>query len=142
MNSLQAILITDGITSHAVFTYKCGSLSWSRSTVIGYNAAGSIFENHPQSGRNARNIACSNAPISNWTNVIYNLTGFNINITEPSTVEPREFDLVLHFLESLLSSEKSERNNYCIFPFILSTVSLLWEKNLNSIEVVNVFIYC
>lgn len=91
MNSLQAVLITNGTTSYAVFTYQCGSLSWSRNTIIGYNAAGRIFENHPLSGRNARNIACTNAPVSNWTNVLYNLTGFNVTLTEPATVEPREF---------------------------------------------------
>lgn len=91
MNTWQAILTTNGTTSYAIFTYQCGSLSWSRATTIGYNAAGRIFENHPSSGRNARDIACTNAPASNWTNILYDLSSSAITITNPPTIEPREF---------------------------------------------------
>ena len=89
-NSFQAILTTDGNSSYAIFTYECGSMGWSRDSTIGFNAAGSIFANHPLSGRNARSVACSNAPASNWTNLIYNLTGDTVDIPQPPTVEPRK----------------------------------------------------
>ena len=88
MNTLQAVLITNGTHSYTIFTYECGSIGWSFFTVIGYNAAGRIFENHPFSGSLADQIACANFPASNWTNVLYDLsTGF-VNITDPPTVEP------------------------------------------------------
>ena len=63
-------------------------MSWSYNSVIGYNAAGRVFRNHPLSGRGANRIACANAPASNWTNVLYDLTTVSLNISAPPTVEP------------------------------------------------------
>ncbi len=91
MNTLQAVLITNGTASYAVFTYQCGSIGWARSSaVIGYNAAGLVFDNHPMSGQGAMALACNNTPASNWTNVLYDLMQTTLNITEPDPYEPRK----------------------------------------------------
>ena len=91
MNTFQAVLITNGTASYAVFTYPCGSINWSTpSTVIGYNAAGLAFSNHPMSGRDAKNLGCENSPASNLSNVFYDLIKTAETITEPDPYEPRE----------------------------------------------------
>ena len=80
-NSYQAILITNGTHSHAVFTYQCGSMGWARADysgatygTIGYWADGDFFKNHPLSGTHiADEIACVNLPYTIWSNVGYQL---------------------------------------------------------------------
>ena len=92
-NTLQAILISNGTDSYAIFTYQCGDINWSWRTVIGYNAAGVVYMNHPLSGGSlAGDIDCTNIPESNWTNILYNLTGSILNITVPDNIEPRKID--------------------------------------------------
>ena len=92
-NTWQAILINNGTDSYAIFTYQCGDINWSRRTIIGYNAAGVVYLNHPLSGvRSAGDIDCMNLPESDWTNILYNLTGSNLNITVPDPIEPRKID--------------------------------------------------
>ena len=92
-NTWQAILISNGTDSYAIFTYHCGDINWSRSTVIGYNAAGVVYMNHPLSGGSLPgDLDCRNAPDSNWTNILYNLTGSILNITVPDPTEPRKID--------------------------------------------------
>ncbi len=91
MNSFQGIVITDGVNSYSLFTYKCGEMEWSRQGVIGFNAAGQSYENHVlslESFVEAPSIACSNSANSEWTNVIYKL--IVTNSTVPPTLEPRE----------------------------------------------------
>lgn len=96
MNTWQAILISNGTDSYAIFTYRCGDINWSRNSVIGYNGAGVVYENHPySSGFAARNIDCINAQEGNWTNVLYNLTGASLNITEPDPIEPRKLTMFM-----------------------------------------------
>ena len=72
-NTYEGVIITNGPQSYALFTYNCGRLEWSGGT-IGFNAAGNLYHNHRLSGVFARNIACLNAPVTNWTNVIYQLS--------------------------------------------------------------------
>ena len=76
-NSYQAIVITDGADSYALFTYHCEQLEWTgywRHGVVGYNANGEHYDNHPASGFEVvgTSIACSNyfngTP---WSNVIF-----------------------------------------------------------------------
>ena len=82
-------MITDGNNSFAVFTYRCDLLQWSRRAVIGYNAAGDFFANHDFSGGSAESIDCINLPVSNYSNVVYQLSIEDITITEPPpTIEP------------------------------------------------------
>ena len=82
-------MITDGDNSFAVFTYRCDLLQWSRGAVIGYNAAGDFFANHDFSGDSAESIDCINLPVSNYSNVVYQLSIEANTVTElPSTVEP------------------------------------------------------
>ncbi len=78
-NTLQAVIITNGTQSYALFIYQCGSLSSSGSRTnngtIGFNSDGSYFENHPLSGSSKLpEIACLNYPRTAWTNVLYSLT--------------------------------------------------------------------
>ena len=54
-NNYQAIVVSDVIRTYLVFLYKCGEVQWSalgrnRAAVVGYNAEGKYFSNHPLSG--------------------------------------------------------------------------------------------
>ena len=92
-NTYQAIAITDGSQSYAVYTYRCGHLQWSGGATIGYNGGpvGNFYANHPRSGSDASTIACLNAGITEWSNVVYNVSCEVCIATEPPpTVEPRE----------------------------------------------------
>jgi len=73
-NTFQAVLITDGLQSYAVFTYKCGLMQWSGGAGIGFNTDSRLYKNHYLSTAvNTNMIACQNSPTSNWANVIYTL---------------------------------------------------------------------
>ncbi len=53
-NTYQAVVITDGASTHTLYTYTCKELEWStigsESAVVGYNAGGDYFDNHRSSG--------------------------------------------------------------------------------------------
>ena len=72
-NTFQAILITDGSKSYAVFTYRCEQLEWSDEATIGINTPDDIIINHPLSGTDLIDeIACIHVD-SPWKNLIYEL---------------------------------------------------------------------
>ena len=81
MNSYQALVITDGGNTYTVFTYNCDLMQWSgywRHAIVGYNARGSLFENHPASGIEVIStaVACPNkihyqVP---WSNLVYKIS--------------------------------------------------------------------
>ncbi len=86
MNTFQAIAISNGAESYALFTYKCGEMEWSGQAVIGYNG-GSLSDyyfNHPLSGSDdAQTIACQEFPGSVWTNLLYNISIQNVVTSSP-----------------------------------------------------------
>ena len=89
-NTFQGTLITDGIESYAVFTYKCGLMEWTfNGATIGYNADGDYYQNHPNTGSLfAHEIACLN-PDSVWNNVVYKISvDTEGTLAPPPTVEP------------------------------------------------------
>lgn len=90
-NTYQAVLITDGNQkSYAVFTFKCGTLNWAGEAVIGFNAGGDYYENHPLSGLSLSNaVACVHND-SAWNNVIYNLVPDPSMLTTDPTPEPAD----------------------------------------------------
>lgn len=54
-------------------------MGWSGNAVIGFKAAGDVYENSIFSGNDARLIACLNSNSnSSWSNVIYSLSKFII----------------------------------------------------------------
>ena len=71
-------MITDGISTFAIYTYQCGLLQWSGSSnfaVVGYNAQG-LAQNAPFSATPtvATQISCRCLPRSlTWYNIIYQL---------------------------------------------------------------------
>ena len=74
-NSFQGVLVTDEVDSYTVFIYRCGHMEWSdEPTTIGFKTD-SFFLNNPYSGNNANNISCASSPQSEWSNVLYPLTG-------------------------------------------------------------------
>ena len=86
-------MITDGATSYAVFTYRCGDMNWAYGPTIGFNAAGDYYVNHPNTGSTSgEEIACLNSPTSEWYNLVYEISLPNAtNLTaELPTVEPRK----------------------------------------------------
>ena len=93
-NTFQAIAITDGSQSYAVYTYRCGDLGWSGGATIGYNGGpvGNFYANHPLSGTTSANaIACLNSDLTEWFNLVYNVSiGVYIPTEPPPTIEPRE----------------------------------------------------
>lgn len=74
-NSFQAILITDGAKSYAIYTYVCGEMEWGDESTIGFNAGADYFENHQLTGHfQAHFIAClQNSSGSLIKNEIYDL---------------------------------------------------------------------
>ena len=98
-NSYQVVIVTDGVESYAVFTYKCGELNWSSilgSAAVGYSAGNNSFANHPLSqSSNVNSIACLNSP-SPWSNVIYHLTQSMFDFSENFNAGLNYFYLVSH----------------------------------------------
>ncbi len=85
-NTFQAVVITDGSLSFALFIYRCGEMDWfGVPTVIGFIAETSFFANHrlADSG-DAREIACRNSNDTVWSNVLYQIA---LGVIEP-TVPP------------------------------------------------------
>ena len=74
-NTFQGIVITNGASSYAVFTYECGDINWGGGATIGFKATGSFYQNHAYSGSRAASIDCVNSPTSQWNNVVYRLNG-------------------------------------------------------------------
>ena len=73
-NTFQGIVITDGNKTYAVYTYHCDDVQWSDGSVIGFNAGGSYYKNHPLSDSlAARDIDCVHSPGSEWNNVVYDV---------------------------------------------------------------------
>ena len=75
-NNFQALVVTNGDMSYAVFTYQCGQLNWFgyRNSSIGFSASRNIFANHPLSRQaNVNDIACLNKQCSPWSNVVYQI---------------------------------------------------------------------
>jgi hypothetical protein len=70
-NTFQAILITDGTYSYAIFTYQCGLMGWDNGATVGYTAAGNPFENNDPS---SSDVACLNLPDSDVSNTIFRLS--------------------------------------------------------------------
>ena len=67
-------MITNGTKTYAVYTYHCGDIQWSEGSVIGFNAGGSYYVNHPLSDSiEARDIDCVHHPESEWNNVVYDV---------------------------------------------------------------------
>ncbi|CAI8021011.1 hypothetical protein GBAR_LOCUS12499, partial [Geodia barretti] len=67
-NTFQAVLITDGSASYAVFIYQCGELRWGGAT-IGWAYSRSIYEKNSDSGIDSTSIAC----VHNSTAIVYRL---------------------------------------------------------------------
>ena len=53
---------------------------------------GNFYDNHPLSGTTSANaIACLNSGLTEWSNLIYNVSiGVYIPTEAPPTIEPRE----------------------------------------------------
>ena len=71
--NFQVVLVTDGIQSFSIFTYRCGGLTYQGATAaIGFSFNDTFFANHPLSRQsNVNSIACVNSP--NPSNVVYNI---------------------------------------------------------------------
>lgn len=77
-NTYQAIVITDGTQSYALYTYNCRMMQWSgvfTHAVVGYNAFGRDFANHPLSGSaDITDIACENEERNtDWSNQLFRI---------------------------------------------------------------------
>ena len=89
-NTFQAILITNGTKSYAVYTYKCGEMEWGDESTIGFNAGGEYYENHPITGHfQSHYISClQNISTGNLIkNEIYDLVP-NPDSLMPGVVPP------------------------------------------------------
>jgi hypothetical protein len=55
VNNYQTIVVSDVLHTYVIFSYMCGEVQWSalgrnRAAVVGFNAEGNFFGNHPLSG--------------------------------------------------------------------------------------------
>ena len=55
VNNYQAVVVTDVLQTYVVFSYMCDDIQWSavgqnKAAVVGFNANGLFFQNHPLSG--------------------------------------------------------------------------------------------
>ena len=80
-NSYQAVVITDGANTYTVFTYNCNMMGWSglwQHAVVGYNARGNSYTNHPASGFDVIStaVACPNNLFYQvpWSNIVYKIS--------------------------------------------------------------------
>ena len=80
-------MVTNGTKSYAVYTYKCGELSWLDEATIGASSPPDYYYNHPLtvSGVIPDEIACVHLS-SIWNNVIIDLETNPLIL--PSTPEP------------------------------------------------------
>ena len=78
LTTFQAVVAVDGNLSVTIFTYQCGMLNMetdSNTGAIGFAASKTFYENHYLSLKPEINsIACLNSPLSNWSNVIYQVS--------------------------------------------------------------------
>ena len=81
-NTFQGMLITNFVTSYAVFTYYCGHMSFSDPGVIGYAHTGIDLDvRHGASYReNPHEISCFNNESSPWVNVVYQISFSGKNV--------------------------------------------------------------
>ena len=76
-NTFQAVLVTDGTNSFAIFIYRCGDLEWGSGATIGFGAGFELFLNHRLSiSGDATSIACINTPDNQFFTVLYNISNF------------------------------------------------------------------
>ena len=87
-NTFQSVVITDGIKSYSVYTYKCGELTWPNTVTIGYNIPLMDPVNSPLSGTSADSVACRHL-YSLWNNIVYDLQPGNTIL--PTTPMPSNF---------------------------------------------------
>ena len=72
MNTFQAVVITSGFQSYAVFIYQCGDLNWGNTATIGFKADSDYFANHPSSQSAANSVDCQGS--DSWSTVIYEMS--------------------------------------------------------------------
>ena len=77
-NTFQAVVVTDGMVSYALFNYLCGSLQWGSgldqpSAVSGYNFGGRFERDRLSGFAQITSIACRNSPCSDYYTVLYNI---------------------------------------------------------------------
>ena len=67
-------IATDGISSYAIFTYRCGELRrYSGDTVIGFSAGSDFYANfNYSSSEGVADIDCLSA---DWTSMVYYIGG-------------------------------------------------------------------
>ena len=81
-----------------MYIYRCGDLQWPGGATIGYNGGpiGGFYQNHPLSGAAANTIACINTGVTEWSNVIYNVSiDTYISTGQPPTNESGEVPVPL-----------------------------------------------
>ena len=93
------MVVTDGTDSYALYIYQCGSMSWHGRATVGFNAGGSLFDNHPLSGNSSINsLACMNYTTTMWTSLIYKLTPLSKLTTTPtSIIQIRGITLIFYY---------------------------------------------
>ena len=69
-STFQGILITDDITSYAVFIYECGGMGWGGAT-IGWEASSTHANVHSLNGEQSNDIGCMYS--SNYSAVAFRL---------------------------------------------------------------------
>lgn len=103
-NTFQAVVITSGNESYALFTYECGSMQWSSKAVIGISVNYTYTHVHRLSNTYRTNeVACINVPATVWSNVLYQISDGAVPV--PSGWQPTQthilYLLFVHHSQSL-----------------------------------------
>ena len=73
-NSFNALVVTDGNQSYAVFVYKCGAINWGDYFAIGFKASGIFYENYDLGDHNVTDIGCIEESDEEYVTHVYDLT--------------------------------------------------------------------
>ena len=65
------VIVTDGFHTFTIFNYLCGDIESERLAVVGFDAAGIVFENFNFSSN--QELACLNSPDSELSTIAYQL---------------------------------------------------------------------
>ena len=121
-------MITDGRESYTVFTYMCDLIQWNglwRYPTIGYNAGGTLFANHPLTGREEANQIDCTSDNSQYVNVVYKISA------DPGVIEQlRSQCLSWYFsdIESYGSSEKISAFSESQIPCPCTSRQAWWDR--------------
>ena len=89
-NTFQGILISDGYSSYAVFTYDCSNMEWGGG-VIGWQQSTTQYASHDNSDDRDSNEAVCRYQTSSFTTLVYRVDSGKTFLCIPLSLPTSEF---------------------------------------------------